>query len=182
MKRLKGLFASLKDTLKGTKDIDVVCNAIDKGIDILLGDGSAAAIFADRFPNAVERYAVLQYVYDEIIAFTKNCGGEKNVQSEAEKYCTLTALPFPLTPISALCANTPRLCPKRTVKRLVGLRGGFYFAGLPEGISEAAAAEAMTDFFTFWDLLRKQKKSGLPFRRAVSRALIFRKMRRIFLR
>lgn len=80
----KGLFASLKDTLKGTKDIDVVCNAIDKGIDILLGDGSAAAIFADRFPNAVERYAVLQYVYDEIIAFMKKIAEEKNVQSEAE--------------------------------------------------------------------------------------------------
>ena len=78
------MFASLKDTLKGTEDIDVVCNAIDKGIDILLGDGSAAAIFADRFPNAAERYAVLQYVYDEIIAFMKKIAEEKNVQSEAE--------------------------------------------------------------------------------------------------
>jgi hypothetical protein len=84
LEKAKGLFAGLKDTLKGTKDIDVVCNAIDKGIDILLGDGSAAAIFADRFPNAVERYAVLQYVYDEIIAFTKKIAEEKNVQSEAE--------------------------------------------------------------------------------------------------
>lgn len=84
LEKAKGLFASLKDTLKGTKDINVVCNAIDKGIDILLGDGSAAAIFADRFPNAVERYAVLQYVYDEIIAFTKKIAEEKNVQSEAE--------------------------------------------------------------------------------------------------
>ena len=82
--KAKGLFASLKDTLKGTEDIDVVCNAVDKGIDILLGDGSAAAVFADRFPNAVERYAVLQYVYDEIIAFMKKIAEEKNVQSEAE--------------------------------------------------------------------------------------------------
>lgn len=84
LEKAKGLFASLKDTLKDTKDIDVVCNAIDKGIDILLRDGSAAAIFADRFPNAVERYAVLQYVYDEIIAFMKKIAEEKNVQSEAE--------------------------------------------------------------------------------------------------
>ena len=84
LEKAKGLFASLKDTLKGTKDNEAVCEALDKGIDMLLGDGSAAAIFADRFPNAVERYAVLQYVYDEIIAFMKKIAEKKNVQSEAE--------------------------------------------------------------------------------------------------
>lgn len=80
LEKAKGLFVGLK----GTKDNEAVCEALDKGIDILLRDGSAAAIFADRFPNAVERYAVLQFVYDEIIAFMKKIAEEKNVQSEAE--------------------------------------------------------------------------------------------------
>lgn len=80
LEKAKGLFASLK----GTKDSEAVCDAFDRGIDMLLGDGSAEAIFAERFPDITERYAVLRYIYDELTAFMQKISGEKNVQSEAE--------------------------------------------------------------------------------------------------
>ena len=79
---IKDTFLSLKND--GGADEEKVILAFDNAIDSILGDGSASKIFADRLPNIVERYAVLKYVYDEIIAFTKKIAEEKNVQSEAE--------------------------------------------------------------------------------------------------
>lgn len=79
---IKDTFLSLKND--GGADEEKVILAFDNAIDSILGDGSASKIFADRLPNIVERYAVLKYIYDEIIAFTKKIAEKKNVQSEAE--------------------------------------------------------------------------------------------------
>ena len=61
-----------------------VCTVFDRAIDSILGVGSASAIFAGRFENIVERYAVLRYIYDELTAFMKSISEEKNVQPETE--------------------------------------------------------------------------------------------------
>ena len=79
----KSTFTAMKDS--GDKeDISKVCAVFDRAIDSILGVGSASAIFAGRFENIVERYAILRYIYDELTAFMKNISEEGNVQSEAE--------------------------------------------------------------------------------------------------
>ena len=79
----KGIFTAMKDS--GDKeDMSKVCGVFDRAIDSVLGIGSAAAIFAGRFENIVERYAVLRYIYDELTAFMKSISEEKNVQPETE--------------------------------------------------------------------------------------------------
>ena len=79
----KGTFGSFKDG--GNKDnASEVCAVFDRAIDSILGVGSAAAIFAGRFENIMERYAVLRYIYDELTAFIKSISEEKNVQPETE--------------------------------------------------------------------------------------------------
>ena len=81
----KGVFTAMKDSAD-KEDISKVCGVFDRAIDSVLGIGSAAAIFAGRFENIVERYAVLRYIYDELTAFFKDISEEKNVQSEAENH------------------------------------------------------------------------------------------------
>ena len=66
------------------EDISEVCAVFDRAIDGILGVGSAAAIFAGRFENIAERYAVLKYIYDELMVFFEGISEEGNVQSEAE--------------------------------------------------------------------------------------------------
>ena len=79
----KGTFGSFKGS--GNKEnISEVCAIFDRAIDGILGVGSASAIFAGRFENIMERYAVLQYIYDELTAFMNAISEEGNVQSEAE--------------------------------------------------------------------------------------------------
>ena len=69
-------FTRLKD--EGT-DNDKACAAFDNAIDSILGKGAAEKIFAERFPNIMERYAILEYIYDEINEFMKKIASEANV-------------------------------------------------------------------------------------------------------
>ena len=81
----KGAFTAMamKDSAD-KEDISKVCGVFDKAIDSILGVGSASVIFAGRFENIAERYAVLKYIYDELTAFFNGISEGKNVQSEAE--------------------------------------------------------------------------------------------------
>ena len=74
-------FTRLKD--EGT-DNDKACAAFDSAIDSILGKGAAEKIFAERFPNIMERYAILEYIYDEITEFMNGIAGEKNVPETLE--------------------------------------------------------------------------------------------------
>lgn len=78
----KETFSEVKSADK--EDMSKVCAVFDRAIDSILGVGSASAIFAGRFENIVERYAVLRYIYDELTAFMKSISEEKNVQPESE--------------------------------------------------------------------------------------------------
>ena len=49
------------------------------GLYSILGKGAAEKIFAERFPNIMERYAILEYIYDEITEFMKKIASEANV-------------------------------------------------------------------------------------------------------
>ena len=81
----KGIFISMKDSAD-KEDISKVCAVFDKAIDSILGNGCASVIFAGRFENIVERYAVLKYIYDELTAFFTKISEEKNVQPKAKNY------------------------------------------------------------------------------------------------
>lgn len=78
----KDVFSRMKK--EGCADIDKAVKAFDNAIDGILGKGSAEKIFAERFPNIAERYAVLKYVYDEITEFMNGIAGEKNVPETLE--------------------------------------------------------------------------------------------------
>lgn len=78
----KELFGSVKNCDR--KDISKVCSVFDKAIDGILGGGSALTIFAGRFENLMERYAVLQYIYDELMTFFNEIAEEKDVCPKAE--------------------------------------------------------------------------------------------------
>lgn len=56
----KDVFSRMKK--EGCADIDKAVKAFDNAIDSILGKGSAEKIFAGRFENPMERYAVLKYV------------------------------------------------------------------------------------------------------------------------
>ena len=79
----KETFTAMKDSAD-KEDISKVCGVFDKAIDSILGVGSASVIFAGRFENIAERYAVLKYIYDELTAFFNGISEGKNVQSETE--------------------------------------------------------------------------------------------------
>ena len=81
----KGAFTAMKDSAD-KEDISKVCGIFDKAIDSILGVGAASAIFAGRFESVAERYAVLEYIYDELTAFFNDISEGKNVQSEAENH------------------------------------------------------------------------------------------------
>ena len=78
----KDVFSRMKK--EGCTDNDKAVAAFDNAIDGVLGKGSAEKIFAGRFPNIAERYAVLKYVYDEITEFMNGIAGEKNVPETLE--------------------------------------------------------------------------------------------------
>ena len=80
---------ALVDRLNGARDVfsrmkKEGCTDNDKAVAGILGEGSAEKIFAGRFPNIAERYAVLKYVYDEITEFMNGIAGEKNVPETLE--------------------------------------------------------------------------------------------------
>ena len=70
----------------GIDDNEKICAAFDSAIDGILGKGSAEKIVSGRFPDAMERYSVLKYIYEEITAFFGRIAGECNVQRKAKNY------------------------------------------------------------------------------------------------
>lgn len=85
LKEAKGIFTAMKDSAD-KEDISKVCGVFDKAIDSILGSGSASVIFAGRFEDIAERYAVLKYIYDELTAFFNDISEGKNVQSETKNF------------------------------------------------------------------------------------------------
>lgn len=77
LKNARDCFTRLKE--EGA-DNDKACAAFDNAIDEILGKGASERIFAERFPNIMERYAILKYIYDEITEFMKKIESEANVQ------------------------------------------------------------------------------------------------------
>lgn len=73
------------DGIRGCNDGGKIVSAADSAIDIILGEGCSAEIFAGREPSAFERLDVLTYIYSEMTAFTEKRAGDRNVLPK-EKY------------------------------------------------------------------------------------------------
>lgn len=83
LSKTRDIFLAFKDC--GNKESkSEVLRTFDKAIDSILGDGSASVIFAGRFENIAERYAVLKYIYDELTAFFTEISEGKNVPEALE--------------------------------------------------------------------------------------------------
>ena len=67
--------------------------------------------------------------------------------SPKPKILHIDGIAVPIDPDFRIMCEYSEALSEKDGERACGLAGRFYFAGLPEGVSEAAAAEAMTDFY-----------------------------------
>ena len=67
--------------------------------------------------------------------------------SPKPKILHIDGIAVPIDPDFRIMCEYSEALSEKDGEKACGLAGRFYFAGLPEGVSEAAAAEAMTDFY-----------------------------------
>ena len=67
--------------------------------------------------------------------------------SPKPKIIIIDGVKTPVDPDFRIMCEYSEALSEKDGEKACGLAGRFYFAGLPEGVSEAAAAEAMTDFY-----------------------------------
>lgn len=68
--------------------------------------------------------------------------------SPKPKILHIDGIAVPIDPDFRIMCEYSEALSEKDGEKACGLAGRFYFAGLPEGVSEAAAADAMTDFYT----------------------------------
>nr|DAT78235.1 MAG TPA: hypothetical protein [Caudoviricetes sp.] len=63
------------------------------------------------------------------------------------KVISIDSIPVPVDPDFRIMCDYSEAMSDKDADKACALAGRFYFAGLPEGVSEKAAADAMTDFY-----------------------------------
>ncbi len=63
------------------------------------------------------------------------------------KVISIDSIPVPVDPDFRIMCDYSEAMSDKDADKARALAGRFYFAGLPEGVSEKAAADAMTDFY-----------------------------------